>query len=91
MFIVIVLKLLNNIINAVKALDDPFMNLEYMLYMLKYNRIQKQFEGIISMKQVGGKKFLVVNGTDICDAACSTKRIPQASLGALPAQITRAI
>ena len=82
--------MLNDIINAVNAINDPFMNFEYVLYILKYDSVQKQFEGIISMEQEGGKEFLVVNCTDVCDAECATKRIPQASLGALPAQIARA-
>jgi len=51
---------------AVKAINDPFMDLEYMVYMLKYDSVHKRFEGTISMKQEGGKEFLVVNGTDIC-------------------------
>merc|ERR1712224_44472 len=42
------------------------MDLEYMVYMLKYDSVHKRFEGTISMKQEGGKEFLVVNGTDIC-------------------------
>jgi len=51
---------------AVKAINDPFMDLEYMVYMLKYDSVHKRFEGTISMKQDGGKEFLVVNGTEIC-------------------------
>jgi len=51
---------------SVKAINDPFMDLEYMVYMLKYDSVHKRFDGTISMKQEGGKEFLVVNGTEIC-------------------------
>jgi len=49
----------------VKAVNDPFMDLTYMLYQLKYDSVHKRFPGTISTKEEGGKEFLVVNGEDI--------------------------
>jgi len=49
----------------VKAVNDPFMDLKYMVYQLKYDSVHKRFEGSISIKEEGGKEFLVVNGNDI--------------------------
>jgi len=50
---------------AVMAINDPFMDLKYMVYQLKYDSVHKQFKGTISCKEVDGKEFLVVNGTDV--------------------------
>jgi len=50
---------------SVKAVNDPFMDLKYMLYQLKYDSVHKGFPGTISTKEEGGKEFLVVNGNDI--------------------------
>jgi glyceraldehyde 3-phosphate dehydrogenase len=49
----------------VKAINDPFMPLDYMVYQLKYDSVHKAFAGTIAMKEEGGKEFLVVNGVDI--------------------------
>lgn len=49
----------------VKAVNDPFMDLEYMVYQLKYDSVHKRFNGTIATKQADGKEFLVVNGKDI--------------------------
>merc|ERR1711935_396141 len=49
----------------VKAVNDPFMDLTYMLYQLKYDSVHKRFPGKISTKEEGGKEFLVVDGVDI--------------------------
>merc|ERR1711870_152662 len=49
----------------VKAVNDPFMDLTYMVYQLKYDSVHKRFPGTIATKQEGGKDFLVVNGEDI--------------------------
>merc|ERR1712227_945133 len=51
---------------AVKGINDPFMDLEYMVYQLKYDSVHKQFAGTIASKKDGDKEFLVVNGVDIC-------------------------
>jgi len=49
----------------VKAVNDPFMDLDYMVYQLKYDSVHKRFEGTIATKKEGDKEFLVINGTDI--------------------------
>merc|ERR1711934_1315401 len=49
----------------VKAVNDPFMDLEYMVYQLKYDSVHKRFPGTIAAKTEGDKEFLVVNGADI--------------------------
>mmetsp|Transcript_3834 Transcript_3834/g.12226 ORF Transcript_3834/g.12226 Transcript_3834/m.12226 type:complete len:98 (-) Transcript_3834:24-317(-) len=50
---------------SVKAVNDPFMPLDYMVYQLKYDSVHKTFQGTISTKKDGDKEFLVVNGQDI--------------------------
>jgi len=49
----------------VKAVNDPFMDLSYMVYMLKYDSVHGRFAGTIATKEEGGKEFLIVNGTEI--------------------------
>jgi len=49
----------------VKGINDPFMDLEYMVYQLKYDSVHKRFPGTIASKKDGDKEFLTVNGTDI--------------------------
>lgn len=49
----------------VKAINDPFMDLEYMIYQLRYDTVHKKFEGTIEMKNDGGKEYLVVRGKPI--------------------------
>merc|ERR1719262_560203 len=41
------------------------MDLQYMVYQLKYDSVHKQFPGTIATKEEGGKEFLVINGNDI--------------------------
>jgi glyceraldehyde 3-phosphate dehydrogenase len=50
---------------TVKGLNDPFMDLDYMVYMLKYDSVHKAFSCTIATKKADGNEFLVVNGTDI--------------------------
>merc|ERR1712166_1144511 len=50
---------------TVKAVNDPFMDLEYMAYQLKYDSVHKRFPGTVACKKDGDKEFLVVNGSDI--------------------------
>jgi glyceraldehyde 3-phosphate dehydrogenase len=45
----------------VKGINDPFIDLEYMKYMLRYDSVHGQFQGTIDSKD--GK--LVVNGKEI--------------------------
>jgi len=49
----------------VKAVNDPFMDLKYMVYQLKYDSVHKRFDGTIATAEEGGQEFLVVNGTKI--------------------------
>merc|ERR1712157_145039 len=42
------------------------MDLEYMVYQLKYDSVHKKFDGTWACKKDGDKEFLVVNGKDIC-------------------------
>merc|ERR1712224_1159102 len=41
------------------------MDLEYMVYQLKYDSVHKRFNGTIACRKDGDKEFLVVNGSDI--------------------------
>merc|ERR1712217_988060 len=50
---------------TVKAVNDPFMDLKYMVYQLKYDSVHGKFPGTIATKEDAGKEFLVVNGADI--------------------------
>lgn len=50
----------------VVAINDPFIDLEYMVYMLKYDSVHGKFNGDISIK---GDK-LVVNGKEITVFQC---------------------
>jgi len=49
----------------VKAVNDPFMDLTYMVYQLKYDSVHNTFPGTVDTKKDGDKEFLVVNGSDI--------------------------
>jgi glyceraldehyde 3-phosphate dehydrogenase len=49
----------------VKSVNDPFMDLKYMVYMLKYDSVHKRFDGTVAAKEADGKEFLVVNGKEI--------------------------
>ena len=63
----------------VVGLNDPFMNPEYMAYMLKYDSVHGKFPGEVSSEEgaliVNGKKFPVFTAMDVKD-------IPWASVGA---------
>merc|ERR1712045_734011 len=49
----------------VKAVNDPFMDLKYMVYQLKYDSVHKRFDGTIATEEAEGQEFLVVNGNKI--------------------------
>merc|ERR1712151_933501 len=49
----------------VKAINDPFMDLKYMVYQLKYDSVHNRYPGTISTKEADGKEFLVVDGKEI--------------------------
>jgi glyceraldehyde 3-phosphate dehydrogenase len=50
---------------AVVAVNDPFMDLDYMEYQLAYDSVHGPFKGTVATKREGGKEFLVVNGRDV--------------------------
>jgi len=50
---------------SIGAVNDPFMDLEYMMYQLKYDTVHKRFDGTVATKVTDGAEFLVVNGKDI--------------------------
>merc|ERR1711904_161075 len=50
---------------TIKAINEPFMDLTYMVYQLKYDSCHKRFPGTWATKQDGGKDVLIVNGKDI--------------------------
>jgi glyceraldehyde 3-phosphate dehydrogenase len=63
----------------VVGINDPFMDLEYMKYMLQYDSIHGKFEGTIEIKD--GK--FVVNGNAISFYACmKPEEIPWKECGA---------
>jgi len=47
------------------AVNDPFMDLKYMVYQLRYDSVHKRYPGTIDSKEADGKEFLVVDGNDI--------------------------
>jgi len=50
---------------SVKSINDPFMDLEYMVYQLKFDSVHGQFKGTVGSKKDGDNEFLVVNGAEI--------------------------
>ncbi len=63
----------------VKGINDPFIDLEYMTYMLRYDTVHGQFKGEISIED--GK--LVVNGKKIAVyASMNPDEIPWGECGA---------
>lgn len=63
----------------IKGINDPFIDLEYMTYMLRYDTVHGQFQGSISIE--GGN--LVVNGKKIAVyAAMKPEEIPWSECGA---------
>jgi len=49
----------------IKAINDPFMDLQYMVYLLTYDSVHKQFESTVRTKVENGKEFLLVAGNEI--------------------------
>ncbi|KAJ3332182.1 Glyceraldehyde-3-phosphate dehydrogenase 2 [Kappamyces sp. JEL0680] len=61
-------------------INDPFIDLEYMVYMLKYDSTHGRFKGTVESK---GDK-LIVNGNAISVSACKDpKEIPWGAAGAV--------
>merc|ERR1719267_346101 len=51
--------------SSIPAINEPFMDLTYMVYQLKYDSVHGRFPGTIATKQDGGKDFLIINGVEI--------------------------
>jgi glyceraldehyde 3-phosphate dehydrogenase len=49
----------------VVAINEPFMDLAYMVYQLKYDSVHKRYPGTVSSKKDGDKDILVVDGKEI--------------------------
>jgi len=49
----------------VVAINEPFMDLDYMIYQLKYDSVHGKFPGTIAKESADGKDFLIVNGAKI--------------------------
>jgi len=47
------------------AVNDPFMDLEYMAYLLKYDSVHKAFQGTVTTKKEGNAEYLVVNNMPV--------------------------
>lgn len=47
------------------AVNDPFMDLDYMKYLLSYDSVHKGFQGTVTTKKDGDKEYLVVNGLPV--------------------------
>lgn len=63
----------------IKGINDPFIDLEYMTYMLKYDTVHGQFKGSISIED----GMLVVNGQKIkIYGSMNPEEIPWGECGA---------
>ena len=63
----------------VVAVNDPFIDPEYMVYMMKYDTVHGPFNGTVEAKD--GK--LIVNGNPVCVYACKDPaEIPWSESGA---------
>merc|ERR1712224_18275 len=47
------------------GINDPFMDLDYMVYLLKYDSVHGRFDGTVVSKKEGDAEFLVINGKDV--------------------------
>merc|ERR1712227_796356 len=50
---------------AVKGINDPFMDLDYMVYLLKYDSVHGRFDGTVKSRKDGDSEFLVINDKDV--------------------------
>jgi glyceraldehyde 3-phosphate dehydrogenase len=49
----------------IAAINEPFMDLTYMVYQLKYDSVHGRFPGTIASKTDGGQDVLIINGKEI--------------------------
>lgn len=47
------------------AINEPFMDIDYMIYMLKYDSVHGRFSGALSKKVVNGQEYLLVDSEEI--------------------------
>jgi enolase len=47
------------------AINDPFMDLDYMVYLLGYDSVHGKFKGTITPKTEGNAEYLIVNGISV--------------------------
>jgi glyceraldehyde 3-phosphate dehydrogenase len=70
---------LNNPAVQVVGINDPFIDLSYMVYMLKYDTVHGRFKGTVEIKD----EMLIVNGKPVqVFAAMKAEEIPWSSCGA---------
>jgi len=50
---------------TVKSVNDPFMDLDYMVYQLSYDSVHGSFKGTVKCEKSGSDEFLVVNGQKV--------------------------
>jgi hypothetical protein len=50
---------------SVKGIIEPFMNVDYMVYQLKYDSVHKRYPGTVCSKKDGDEVHLVVNGVEV--------------------------
>merc|ERR1712228_17814 len=50
---------------SVKSVNDPFMDLEYMVYQLKYDSVHGRYPGTVACEKNGNDEFLIVNGQKV--------------------------
>jgi len=56
---------MDNQSTTMAAVNEPFMDLEYMVYLLQYDSVHGKFKGTISSKKEGVAEYLVVNSIAI--------------------------
>jgi len=47
------------------AVNDPFMDLEYMVYQLKYDTVHKRFPETVAMQKDGDQEFLLIGAKKV--------------------------
>jgi glyceraldehyde-3-phosphate dehydrogenase/erythrose-4-phosphate dehydrogenase len=51
--------------DKIYGIIEPFMNVDYMVYQLKYDSVHKRYPGTVCSKKDGDEVHLVVNGVEI--------------------------
>jgi glyceraldehyde-3-phosphate dehydrogenase/erythrose-4-phosphate dehydrogenase len=50
---------------GVKGINEPFMDVDHMIYQLKYDSAHRRYAGTVCSKKDGDKVYLVVNGIEV--------------------------